>query len=72
MNKKEMKAKVEDEVVEQLKSILGDSYYYVIHPEKIIDYAVNDVFTTSALHDEWYYSKGDIVLACQRAIAMNL
>lgn len=36
---------------------------------RVVDYAIEDVFETSAIADEGFFSDGDITLGCQRALA---
>lgn len=55
-------------VHDHFQAMFGD-YKNLIISDAIITHAVEDVIDTSALIDEGYFSDGDIVLACQRAIA---
>lgn len=57
---------VKKEVVAVLKTMLDD--YFDELKEEVIEFAVDDVFETSAIEDEGFYNDSDVRLACRRAI----
>lgn len=62
-----MREEIHTQVREKFIKTLGDAFNY-IENEDIIDYAVENVFETSAIKDEGYYNDADINLAVQRSI----
>lgn len=70
MNYYELREKVEDDIKEFLAKVARDFDFSqdFLWNSDLVEYAVEDVFETSAISSEGYFSSGDVKLACQRAM----
>lgn len=58
-----MREQITSKVINEFHRILDEPV-----SEPAIEFAVQDVYETSAIEDEGYYSDGDIILAVRRTL----
>ena len=66
----DLRNEIGQDVRKEFKRLLNDHAEEL--QENIINYAIDNVFETSAIQDEGYYNNDDVKLACRRAIVDNL